>query len=149
MIVDPVQAFVKTSTLLAPTTTSTPPVAPVPTVIPDRPEYELIRHAGEKALWYDSSSSDLATMASANRFHLYRVGFVVFLITFLVFAGLSWKVPVVCGKHLDQVNGKALMDLDFPRLNVSTTRSILLLLSFPPSLTLLWQLDKATTFIVL
>ena len=48
MIVDPVQAFATaTSGLLASSS-----VAPLPTVVPSLPEYEVATDAGNRTLWY-------------------------------------------------------------------------------------------------
>ena len=73
MIVDPVQALVKTSRIMVPTPTS---VAPIPTVVPDLPEYQHAGHSGKTALW---------------------VVFVIMVISSVTFAGMSWRVPVVSG----------------------------------------------------
>lgn len=70
MIVDPVQALVKTSRIMVPTATS---VAPIPTVVPDLPEYQHASHSGKTALW---------------------VVFVIMVISSVMFAGMSWRVPV-------------------------------------------------------
>ncbi|CAK3982387.1 family A G -coupled receptor [Lecanosticta acicola] len=66
MIVDPVEAF-KTVPL------STPSVSPIPTVVPTLPEYQNATETGERTLW---------------------VVFVVMLVASIVFAGLSWNVPI-------------------------------------------------------
>jgi hypothetical protein len=54
-MIDPMQAFdmesfkSKTSSLLVPT--STPSVAPIPTVVPNVPTYETVGESGTKTLW--------------------------------------------------------------------------------------------------
>ncbi|KAF2863332.1 bacteriorhodopsin [Piedraia hortae CBS 480.64] len=68
MIVDPVQAF---ATAKVPVATSS--VAPIPTVVPTLPEYEVAGEAGHRSLW---------------------VGFVVMLISMIVFVGVSWSIPM-------------------------------------------------------
>ena len=73
MVVDLVQALAKTSRIMVPTATS---VAPIPTVVPDLPEYQHASHSGKTALW---------------------VVFVIMLISSVMFAGMSWRVPVVSG----------------------------------------------------
>ena len=49
MIVDPVEAFKKT-TATVPIPTSS--VAPVPTVVPSLPEYQTASETGNRTLWY-------------------------------------------------------------------------------------------------
>jgi bacteriorhodopsin len=72
MIVDQFEAVMKTSLLPLPTATPTG-VAPIPTVIPDSPEYQFVGDSGKKTLW---------------------VVFIIMLISSAVFAGVSWRVPV-------------------------------------------------------
>jgi bacteriorhodopsin len=55
---------------MVPTPTS---VAPIPTVVPDLPEYQHAGHSGKTALW---------------------VVFVIMVISSVMFAGMSWRVPV-------------------------------------------------------
>jgi bacteriorhodopsin len=72
MIIDPVEMLKKTSTAaLLPTGTST--ASSLPTVLPDKPEYQFAEEDGKRTLW---------------------VVFIVMLISSAVFAGLSWRVPV-------------------------------------------------------
>jgi len=72
MIVDPVQAFMKTSTLnIIPT--SLPSATALPSVLPDPVDHQFVGHDGKTTLW---------------------VVFVIMLIASAVFAGLSWTVPV-------------------------------------------------------
>jgi len=61
MIANTVQALAKTS------------VAPIPTVVPDLPEYQQVGDSGKRALW---------------------VVFVIMVISSAVFAGMSWRVVV-------------------------------------------------------
>lgn len=70
MVVDLVQALAKTSRIMVPTPSS---VAPIPTVVPDLPEYQHVGHSGKTALW---------------------VVFVIMIISSVIFAGMSWRVPV-------------------------------------------------------
>jgi len=73
-MIDPVQAFVKaTSTLLVPTSSSSHHVAPIPTVVPNLPEYQTAGETGKRTLWAVFIIMTLATAA---------------------FAGMSWTVPV-------------------------------------------------------
>ncbi|KFY32001.1 hypothetical protein V493_00593 [Pseudogymnoascus sp. VKM F-4281 (FW-2241)] len=73
MLVDPVMPqYTKLSTLF-PAPTAHPSVAPIPTVIPDLPVYQEVGHAGHVALW---------------------VGFVLMLLSTLVFISMAWRVPV-------------------------------------------------------
>ncbi|KAF1817412.1 family A G protein-coupled receptor-like protein [Eremomyces bilateralis CBS 781.70] len=65
-----------TKSLLVPTNTGSSvskSATPLPTVIPDMPEYQTATRAGGIALW---------------------IGFAIMLISSAVFAGLSWKVPI-------------------------------------------------------
>jgi len=48
-------------------------VAPIPSVVPDRPEYQHVHDSGSRTLW---------------------IVFVIMLIASAVFAGMSWRVPV-------------------------------------------------------
>ncbi|KAM3084238.1 hypothetical protein ACMFMG_001657 [Clarireedia jacksonii] len=76
-MIDPMQAFdmesfgSKTSSLLVPT--STPSVAPIPTVVPNVPIYETVGESGTKTLW---------------------VVFVIMFLSTLTFSFLAWRVPV-------------------------------------------------------
>lgn len=73
-MIDPMQALVKTSSVLVPLpTSSVAPVDPVPTVVPDYPHYETIGHAGKTTLW---------------------VVFAIMLLSTLTFIGLALRVPV-------------------------------------------------------
>jgi len=73
-MIDPVQAFaMATSSLLVPTSSATVSVAPLPTVTPDKPHYEVIHDAGKKTLW---------------------VVFVIMLLSTIAFIGMAWRVPV-------------------------------------------------------
>lgn len=73
MIVDPVEILKKTTTAhLIPTATASP-VHPVPSVLPDQPDMQLVSHDGKRTLW---------------------VVFIVMLISSAVFTGVSWRVPV-------------------------------------------------------
>jgi hypothetical protein len=73
MIIDPVEMLKKTSTAaLLPTATATSTA--LPTVLPDKPEYQFAEETGKRTLW---------------------VVFIVMLISSAVFTGLSWRVPVV------------------------------------------------------
>ena len=60
-----------TSSLSVPT--STPSVAPIPTIIPNAPRYETIGHSGKITLW---------------------VVFVIMFLSSLTFFYLAWRVPV-------------------------------------------------------
>ncbi|KAF1980876.1 family A G protein-coupled receptor-like protein [Aulographum hederae CBS 113979] len=77
MIVDPVDVLMKTSSLLVPTNTGSPvsPTGhhPLPTIVPDKPEYQEIHQDGARALW---------------------VVFVIMVIASAAFAAMSWTVPV-------------------------------------------------------
>ncbi|KAF2192319.1 family A G protein-coupled receptor-like protein [Zopfia rhizophila CBS 207.26] len=73
MILDPVEALKQTSSKhLIPTAQPTS-VAPIPTVVPDLPEYQHAHHDGKTTLW---------------------VVFVIMVIASAVFAGMAWRVPV-------------------------------------------------------
>lgn len=50
-----------------------PPVSPVPTVLPEPTHFHSIGHNGERALW---------------------VGFALMVVSTIIFAGLSWNIPV-------------------------------------------------------
>ncbi|KAG9234667.1 putative opsin-1 [Amylocarpus encephaloides] len=68
-----VEAFKKkTSSLLIPTS-SAHSVAPMPTVVPNRPRYETVGEAGTKTLW---------------------VVFVIMFLSTLAFTVMAWRVPV-------------------------------------------------------
>ncbi|OCK79566.1 family A G protein-coupled receptor-like protein [Lepidopterella palustris CBS 459.81] len=74
MIVDPIQAM-RTS-LLIPTSSSRQAhstVAPIPSIVPDIPEYQDVGNRGKTALW---------------------VVFVIMVISSAVFAGMAWRVPI-------------------------------------------------------
>lgn len=73
MIIDPIEALKKTSAIVVPTSTPTG-ISPIPTVVPDLPEYQHAHHDGKTTLW---------------------VVFVIMVIASAVFAGMSWRVPVV------------------------------------------------------
>ncbi|OJD36910.1 family a g protein-coupled receptor-like protein [Diplodia corticola] len=62
----------KTSSLLVPTSTGSPSVDPVPTVVPDHPIHQNAGEAGARTLW---------------------VVFVLMLLATITFSGLSWTVP--------------------------------------------------------
>jgi len=62
-----------TSSLLVPTSSSSPSVSPIPTVIPTQPYYEKVGEAGTKTLW---------------------VVFVIMLLSSLAFTAMAWRVPV-------------------------------------------------------
>jgi len=73
-MVDPKQAFVEaTKSLLVPTASASPSVAPIPTVKPDTPYYEEVADAGKITLW---------------------IVFVLMLISTLAFTAMAWRVPV-------------------------------------------------------
>jgi bacteriorhodopsin len=67
MIVDPVQALA--SVPLATSASATP----LPTVVPSLPEYQKASETGERTLW---------------------VVFVIMLVASIVFAGMSWNIPI-------------------------------------------------------
>lgn len=73
MIVDPVEAFFKTSTLLVPTSTASPSHHPLPTVVPTPPYYEQVGDAGKKTLW---------------------IVFVLMFLSSLAFYWMAYKTPV-------------------------------------------------------
>ena len=73
MIVDQFEEVLKTSVMHLPTSSPTG-VAPIPTVVPDSPEYQFVGETGTKTLW---------------------VVFIIMLISSGVFSGLAWRVPVV------------------------------------------------------
>jgi len=77
MIAESMIALAKTTLLPTPTNTGSPAnptsVAPIPTVLPDRPEYQLATQTGTRTLW---------------------VVFIVMVISSAIFAGLSWTVPL-------------------------------------------------------
>ncbi|KAH8656537.1 putative opsin-1 [Tricladium varicosporioides] len=68
-----VEALKKTSSLLVPTSSLTPSVAPIPTVTPNYPYYERVGETGTKTLW---------------------VIFVIMLLSTLAFTAMAWRVPV-------------------------------------------------------
>jgi hypothetical protein len=73
MIIDPVEMLKKTSTVgFIPTATVS--ATALPTVLPSTPELQFAEQDGKRTLW---------------------VVFIVMLISSGVFAGLSWRVPVV------------------------------------------------------
>jgi len=71
-MIDPIQALAKTS-LPVHTSSSHAKVAPIPTVVPDLPEYQHLHHSGKTTLW---------------------IVFVVMIIASAVFVGMSWRVHV-------------------------------------------------------
>ncbi|RFU35262.1 hypothetical protein B7463_g1052, partial [Scytalidium lignicola] len=71
MILDPVDAFKKTS--LLPTPTATPSPTPLPTIVPTPPIFEKIAGEGIRTLW---------------------VTFAIMLLCTIIFVFLSWRVPV-------------------------------------------------------
>jgi len=53
MIVDPVEMLMKTSSLLVPTSTpSHSSHHPLPTIVPDSPDYQYVHDEGKRTLWY-------------------------------------------------------------------------------------------------
>jgi len=73
-MINPMQAVVEaTSSLLVPTSSSSPSVAPIPSVKPDTPYYEEVAQAGMITLW---------------------VVFVIMLLSTVAFIGMAWRVPV-------------------------------------------------------
>ncbi|MCJ1336962.1 hypothetical protein MMC09_002240 [Bachmanniomyces sp. S44760] len=70
-MIDPVEALMKTSSLLVPTSSSAPAVDPIPTVI--RPEYQEASEVGTRTLW---------------------VVFVIMLIASVAFYAMAFRVPV-------------------------------------------------------
>ena len=74
MIVDQFEEVLMKTSLIPMPTASPTGVAPIPSVIPDSPEYQFVGDSGKKTLW---------------------VVFIIMLISSAVFAGVSWKVPVV------------------------------------------------------
>jgi len=76
MIIDPVEVLMKTATTsrgaVIPTATPTD-VAPIPSILPPRPDYEQTHGSGETTLW---------------------VVFVLMILSSAAFAGLSWRIPV-------------------------------------------------------
>jgi len=70
MIVDPVQAFATATAAMAHSSSS---VAPIPTVVPTLPSYEVATDVGKRTLW---------------------VVFVIMLIASIAFTGLAWNVPM-------------------------------------------------------
>lgn len=74
MIVDPVEMLMRTSSLLVPTSTATATKHhPLPTIVPDIPEYQTAGDAGMRTLW---------------------VVFVIMVIASAAFAAMSWTVPI-------------------------------------------------------
>ena len=59
-MIDPVMALLKTTTTLLPTPTNTgkpvnpTSVAPIPTITPTKPDYQLAGQTGTRTLWYGS-----------------------------------------------------------------------------------------------
>ncbi|KAI9729680.1 MAG: hypothetical protein M1818_008433 [Claussenomyces sp. TS43310] len=72
-MIDPMQALVKTSSLLVPLPTSTSTASPIPTVTPDVPLYEVVDHAGKTTLW---------------------IVFVIMLLSTITFIGMATRVTV-------------------------------------------------------
>lgn len=74
MIVDQFQDVLKKTSLI-PIPTATPTsVSPIPSVLPDSPDYQFVGDSGKRTLW---------------------VVFVLMVIASAAFAGLSWRVPLV------------------------------------------------------
>jgi hypothetical protein len=73
MIIDPVEAFKTSVRHVIPTAVPTD-VSPIPSVLPDRPEYQFADETGKRTLW---------------------VVFVLMVISAAAFAAMSWRVPVV------------------------------------------------------
>jgi len=67
------QALVKTTSLLVPTSSATPSFTSMPTVKPDKPYKEEAHDSGMITLW---------------------VVFVIMLLSTLAFIGMAWRVPV-------------------------------------------------------
>jgi hypothetical protein len=76
MIVDQFEEVLRKTSLIPLPTASPTGVAPIPSVIPDSPEFQFVGETGTKTLW---------------------VVFIIMLISSAVFAGLAWRVPVVRG----------------------------------------------------
>jgi len=73
-MIDPVQAFkTATSSLLVPTTSSSPTPFPQPSAIPNRPTYQEVGDAGRKTLW---------------------VVFVLMFLSTVAFSVMAYRVPV-------------------------------------------------------
>ncbi|KAF2792326.1 family A G protein-coupled receptor-like protein [Melanomma pulvis-pyrius CBS 109.77] len=72
MIIDPVQVLKTSVRHVIPTAVPTH-VAPIPSVIPDRPELQFAEDSGKRTLW---------------------VVFVIMVIASAAFAAMSWRVPV-------------------------------------------------------
>jgi len=80
-MIDPVEAFKKTSSLLVPTTsTAVPSATSFPTIVPDYPQFEKASVTGLRTLW---------------------VVFVIMVIASAAFTALSWRVPL--GRRLYHV----------------------------------------------
>lgn len=73
MIIDPVQVLKTSARHVIPTAVPTH-VAPIPSVLPDRPELQFADDSGKRTLW---------------------VVFVLMVIASAAFAAMSWRVPVV------------------------------------------------------
>jgi len=73
-MIHPDQAFaMATKSLLVPTSSASPSVAPIPTVTPDVPIYEEVARSGKITLW---------------------IVFAIMLVSTLAFIGMAWRVPV-------------------------------------------------------
>jgi len=73
-MIDPMQALVQaTSSLLVPTSSATPSVAPIPSVLPDKPHFESVGKGGKTTLW---------------------VVFVIMLLSSIAFIVMAMRVPV-------------------------------------------------------
>ncbi|KAF2102569.1 family A G protein-coupled receptor-like protein [Rhizodiscina lignyota] len=67
--------LMKTKSLLVPTSTASShhSATPLPTVIPDLPEFQKVHHDGKTTLW---------------------VVFVIMLVASIIFTGMSWSIPI-------------------------------------------------------
>jgi hypothetical protein len=74
MIVDQFENVLKHTSLLPLPTASPTHVAPIPSVVPGSPDYQVIGDSGKKTLW---------------------VVFVLMILASAGFTALSWRVPLV------------------------------------------------------
>jgi hypothetical protein len=79
MMIDPVEILKKTKTSGNLLPTGMPTKLPMPSVVPDPVDYQVVGETGTRTLW---------------------VVFIVMVISSAVFAGLSYRVPVVCCPRL-------------------------------------------------